>query len=117
MDRVGIEIESLVKQGILEKVETSRWASPIVPVQKSGWNIRICGDYKVSINPYLQIDEHPLPTIDQLLSTIAGGSKYSKIDFSKAYLQLEVRPSDRHLLTINTFKGLYQPTRLIFGVA
>lgn len=43
--------------------------------------------------------------------------KFSKIDLAKAYLQMEVRPEDQFLLTLNTHKGLYKPTRLIYGIA
>lgn len=48
---------------------------------------------------------------------MGGDQKFSKIDLSKAYLQMEVHLSDRYLLTLNTHKVIYQPTRLMFGVA
>ncbi|XP_011862003.1 PREDICTED: uncharacterized protein K02A2.6-like [Vollenhovia emeryi] len=48
---------------------------------------------------------------------MAGGTVFSKIDLLQAYLQLEVRPQDRELITLNTHRGLYRPTRLMYGVA
>lgn len=111
------ELDRMVNDGILVKVDTSDWATPIVPVPKSQGEVRICGDYKITVNTGLLIDEYPLPTVNELFSTMAGGQKFSKIDLSKAYLQMEVHPDDRHLLTLNTHKGLYQPTRLMFGIA
>lgn len=48
---------------------------------------------------------------------MAGGQKFSKIDLTKAYLQMEIHPDDRHLLTLSTHKGLFQPKRLLFGMA
>lgn len=111
------ELDKLVSDGILTKVDTSDWATPIVPVPKSGGEVRICGDYKITVNQALHVDEYPLPTINELFSSMAGGQKFSKIDLSKAYLQMEIHPEDRHLLTLSTHKGLYQPTRLMFGVA
>lgn len=111
------ELENLVAEEALIKVDTSEWATPIVPVPKSHGAVRICGDYKITVNLALLVDEYPLPTINELFSTMAGGDKFSKIDLSKAYLQMEVHPDDRHLLTLSTHKGLYQPTRLMFGVA
>ena len=48
---------------------------------------------------------------------MAGGTIFSKIDLLQAYLQLEIRPEDRELLTLNTHKGLYRPTRLMYGIA
>ena len=53
-----------------------------------------------------------MPKIDDIFANLAGGQKFSKIDLRQAYLQLSVK-----LLTINTHKGLYQFTRLPFGVA
>ncbi|KAK9681283.1 Reverse transcriptase (RNA-dependent DNA polymerase) [Popillia japonica] len=117
LDKIENELDLLVNEGILSKVDNSLWASPIVPVSKSNGDIRICGDFKVSINQYLLVDEYQLPTIDELLATMAGGDKSTKIDLSRAYLQLEVAPEDRHLLTLNTHKGLYQANRLLYGVA
>lgn len=111
------ELDRMVTDGILLKVDTSDWATPIVPVPKSQGEVRICGDYKITVNMGLLIDEYPLPTVNELFSTMAGGQKFSKIDLSKAYLQMEVHPDDRCLLTLNTHKGLFQPTRLMFGVA
>ena len=59
-DAIGAEIDCLESTGILEKVDHSDWAIPIVPVPKKDGQNRICGDYKVSVNPSLAIDQHPL---------------------------------------------------------
>ena len=37
-------------------------------------SVRICGDYKVTINPQLEIDHYPLPTPENLFATLAGAS-------------------------------------------
>lgn len=79
--------------------------------------IRLCGDYKTTVNPNLIIDDHPLPTIDELFVPMSGGKLFTKLDLNRAYLQLEIDPLCREALTLNTHKGLYQPTRLMFGVA
>ena len=57
------EIERLEKDGIIEKVEHSEWAAPIVPVPKGDGQIRICGDNKVTVNANLEVDQHPLPNL------------------------------------------------------
>ncbi|XP_017488964.1 PREDICTED: uncharacterized protein K02A2.6-like [Rhagoletis zephyria] len=114
---VEAELDKQVSEGLLEKTDKSEWASPIVVVQKVEGKVRICGDYKLTLNPALRIDEHPLPTIDELFRNTAGGTKFTKIDLSKAYLQLQIHPDDRHLLTLSTHRGLYQPTRMMFGIA
>lgn len=58
-----------------------------------------------------------LPTLDELFYTIAGGDKFSKIDLKQAYLQMEVHPEDREKLSLNTHRGLYKCTRLLYGIA
>lgn len=117
MDAVEKQLKQHIDEGLLEKVERSEWATPIVVVPKKDGSVRICGDYKVTLNTALVVDEHPLPTIEELFCKMAGGERFSKIDLTKAYLQLEVHPSDRLLLTLSTHKGLFQPTRLMYGVA
>lgn len=111
------EIESLVQNGVLIKVNHSEWATPVVPVIKSQNRVRLCGDYKLTVNRNLLVDEHPLPTIDELFANMAGGVKFSKIDLTQAYLQMAVREEDQRILTLNTHLGLFQPTRLMYGVA
>ncbi|XP_045473436.1 uncharacterized protein K02A2.6-like [Harmonia axyridis] len=115
--KVEEELLNLEKEGILVKVMRSEWATPIVPVVKANGKIRICGDFKITLNPNLIIDEYPLPSIENLFSTMAGGDKFTKLDLQQAYLQLEVHPDDQKFLTLSTPKGLFQCTRLMYGVA
>ncbi|XP_053388445.1 uncharacterized protein K02A2.6-like [Mercenaria mercenaria] len=63
------ELDRLVKDGVLEKVDTSEWATPIVPVPKKE-GIRICGDFKVTINPLFEVDQHPLPKIEDIFASL-----------------------------------------------
>ena len=110
----------LEQQGVWKKVEYARWAAPIVPVlkdaKKTGGAIRICGDYKLTVNKVAPCDSYPIPNTSEQLATLAGGEKISKLDLSQAYQQLKLDESSSELLTISTHKGLYQPERLQFGV-
>jgi hypothetical protein len=111
------ELSRLENEGILSKVDTSEWASPIVPVMKPNGSVRICGDFKTTVNPMLNVDQYPLPRIDEIFVTLAGGQKFTKIDLRQAYLHLEVDDESKPLMTINTHKGLYRYNRLLFGIA
>ena len=51
--KVEEELRRLQNEGILTKVEWSDWATPIVPVPKKDGSVRICGDYKGTVNPEL----------------------------------------------------------------
>ena len=115
--RVDEELDRLEDVGVLEKVNFSEWAAPIVVVPKKDGRVRICGDYKVTINPVLDIEQYPLPRADDLFATLAGGKYFSTLDLSHAYNQLVVDEDSRDYLTINTHRGLYRYTRLPFGVA
>lgn len=111
------ELDRLCNEGILEKVNTSRWATPIVPVLKKNNQVRICGDFSVTLNSNLIVDEHPLPTTDELFYSMERCTIFSKIDFQNAYLQLEVKEKDREPLTLNTHRDLLKSKRLMYGVA
>ncbi|XP_055522456.1 uncharacterized protein K02A2.6-like [Wyeomyia smithii] len=91
------------------------WKS-IVVVRKSDVSVRICGDYSTGLNGALESDRHPLPHPDDIFAELAGCRFFSCIDFSDAYLQVEVEEESRKLLTINTHKGLFQYNRLPPGV-
>ncbi|VDI07885.1 Hypothetical predicted protein [Mytilus galloprovincialis] len=116
-DKVADEIKRLEKQGILEKIKFSEWGAPIVPVMKPDGSVRICGDYKVTINSCLEVPQYPLPKAEDLFSRLNGGKKFSKLDLSQAYQQLLLCENSRNLVTINTHLGLYCYTRLPFGAA
>ncbi|XP_044175358.1 uncharacterized protein K02A2.6-like [Acropora millepora] len=115
--KISEKLNLLESQGIIEKVQYSEWAAPIVAVDKPDGGVRICGDFKVTINPELEVDKYPLPRIDEIFTNIAGGEKFSKLDLSHAYLQMEVAEECRLLLTVNTHQGLYQYKRLVYGIA
>ena len=40
-----------------ESVSQFDWATPIVVVRKPGGKVRVCGDFKVTVNPVLKNDE------------------------------------------------------------
>ena len=54
-----LAIERLEKLGVITKVSQSEWVAPIVAVPKADGSIQICGDYKVTLNPELEIDHYP----------------------------------------------------------
>ena len=115
--RVEEELERLQQEGIISPIEFSDWATPIVPLPKANGKVRICGDYKVTLNPVMKIEQYPLPKIADIFASLSGGQKFSKIDLTQAYLQMEVDEASKSLLTINTHKGLFRFNRLPFGIA
>ena len=71
-DKIGLELDRLEREGIIQKVQYSDWAAPIVPIVKDDGSIRICGDYKVTINPVSCLDNYPIPKTEDLFANIKG---------------------------------------------
>ena len=115
--KVEEELDRLQSEGIISPVQFSNWAAPIVPVMKRNGAVRICGDYQITANLACLVDPYPLPRVEELLSNLAGGECYSKLDMSQAYLQLPLEDESKELVTVNTHKGLFQYNRLPFGIA
>ena len=78
---------------------------------------RICGNYKLTVNQVATTNIYPLPKIEDLLATLAGGKKFSKLDLANAYLQIPLQEDSKKLVVINTHKGLFRYNRLPFGVS
>ena len=112
-----VELENLESMGIISPVESSRWAAPIVPVLKQNGAVRICGDYKVTVNQACLTDSYPLPRVEELLANLSGGNLFSKVDMSQVYLQLPLDEQSKEYVTENTHKGLYRYNRLPFGIS
>lgn len=115
--KVEDELQRLQAAGVISPVEFSDWAAPIVPVVKSDGNIRICGDYSVTVNAVSKLDNYPLPRVDDLFTAMSGGVVFSKLDLQHAYQQVRLSPESRKFTTINTTRGLFQYERLPFGIS
>ena len=113
---VDNELKRLEDKGVIKSVNYSSWAAPIVVVKKSNGSIRICADFSTGLNAALESHQYPLPLPEDIFAKMNGGSHFAKLDLSDAYLQIEVAEDSRELLTINTHRGLFQYTRLPFGV-
>ncbi|XP_055910439.1 uncharacterized protein K02A2.6-like [Eupeodes corollae] len=115
-EKVEKELGRLVEVGILKPVRFSEWATPIVVVEKKDGTIRICMDCKSTINRYVRADHYPIPRIDDILSCFGGCSFFCILDLAGAFQQVALSEQSQKYVTINTDKGLFQYTRLPFGI-
>ena len=115
-DQVEEEIDRLEKADIIEKVTYSEWGTPVVPIVKKNGNIRLCADYKVTLNKFLLDDNYPIPRIEDIFANMSGGKYFCTLDINQAYLHMPVDDSSSLLQTISTSKGSYRVKRLMFGV-
>ena len=114
--QVDAELERQESLAIITPVQYSEWAAPIVVTSKSDGSVRVCGDFSFTINHYTGLDTYPLPRVEDLHATIAGGEKFSKLVLSHAYHQVCLDDDSKEYVTINIHRGLYQYNRLPFGV-
>ena len=116
--KVEEELQRLQKEGVIEPIQFADWAAPIVPVLKQdGKSVRICGDFKMTVNQASKLDRYPIPKIEDLFSKLAGGQLFSKLDMSQAYQQILLEEDSQKYVVVNTHQGLFKYKRLPFGVA
>ena len=96
--KVEAELECLEAEGVIEPIQFADWAAPIVAVLRAdGKSVRICDDFKVTINQVSKLGRYPIPQIEDLLAQVAGGKAFTKLDMSQAYQQLPL--DDRNMLS------------------
>ena len=118
--KVEEELERLEKEGIdiIEPVQYADWAAPIVPILKpDGKSLRICGDFKVTVNKASKLDSYPIPKVEDLFATLAHGKAFSKLDMSQAYQQILLDDDAKKYVVVNTHRGLFCYNRLPFGIS
>ena len=117
-DKVKKELERLQAEGTIEPVGFAEWAAPIVAVLKRDENtVRICGDFSVTVNPVSKLDRYRIPKVEDLFARLCKGKHFSKLDLSQAYQQLPLEEDSKKYVVINTHWGLFQYTRLPFGIS
>ena len=108
-DQVGKELQRMMNEGILSKIEgASPWGTPIVSVFK-GENL--------TLNPAMAAQQYPLPSIEECLNKVTGGQQFTKLDVRAAYNNIPIRKENRILTTINTHLGQLLWNRLPYSIA
>lgn len=77
--------------------------------------MRLCVDMRQA-NRAIVREQYPLPTIEGLLTSLAGSAYFSMIDLESAYHQVEIDEDSREITTFISSKGLFRFKRLMCGV-
>lgn len=110
--QVEEELLKLVNTGIITKVSHSNWVSPIVVVTKKRTRIRICGNFKKTLNRVIESEHCVLPVPEDIFASLSGNKFFSVIDLKGAYQQLQIGKASKDLLVINTHLGYLDITGL-----
>ena len=120
------EIDSLVKQGILEEVkEHTDWVNSYVIVEKDTGNqhapnhtvkkkLRICLDPR-DLNEALEREPYHTRSVDEITAKLQGMTVFTIVDFKKGYWMVVLHPDSRKLTCMALPFGRFQWTRLQMG--
>ncbi|MEL7427030.1 MAG: RNase H-like domain-containing protein [Bacteroidota bacterium] len=114
-------VREMVEAGIAIP-SISPWASPLIvvlqPDGRGGTKRRVCIDLR-RVNAVCQPDggSQALPLIVDLLDNVQGSTVFSTVDHASGYTQWAVAPEQRGLTAFVSHEGLFESTRLTFGVA
>ncbi|MBW0542581.1 hypothetical protein O181_082296 [Austropuccinia psidii MF-1] len=106
-----LEIDVIRKIGHNEIVEIT---TPVFITWNDGKS-RLCGDFRALSN-YTKADRYPIPRIPHALEKLAKAKYITKMDCMKGYHQNGVKPNYMKLLRIICHMGIYEYTRMPFGI-
>ena len=112
---IGDEVERLLKEGIIEPSQ-SPWRAQVVVTKDENHKKRLAIDYSQTVNRFTQLDAFSLPRISDTVNEIAQYKVFSTLDLQSSYHQLPLKEDDKPYTAFEAKGGLYQFTRLPFGV-
>jgi hypothetical protein len=114
-EKVKVEIDKMLEDGIIEPIVESKWISTMVVQDKKTWGIKICVHLR-KINDACLYDAFPTPFIDELLENVGGKEVYYFTDGFSIYHQIRITQEDKYNTTFATKWGIYQYIVIPFGL-
>lgn len=106
--RVVKELSTLEKEGVIVKVDNTKWCTALVPVVKANrTDIRVYANCKITGNKFLKDYNHPLPRAEDIFAALQRGQHFTKLDLSNAYNQFEL-DEDTSKLAWSTAYGIFK---------
>ncbi|MBW0561514.1 hypothetical protein O181_101229 [Austropuccinia psidii MF-1] len=99
------------KIGHNEKVEIT---TPVLITWNDGKS-RLCGYFR-ALNNYTKADRYPIPRIPHALDKLEKAKYITKMDCMKGFHHNGVKPNSMKLLRIIYHMGIYEYTRMPFGI-
>ena len=113
--QVDAILDSYLAAGLIQ-YSTSPWSSPLVCVPKKSGGIQITVNYQ-KLNKVTEIPQIAIPSVDEVLDTLGGGSVFSVFDLFSGFTQLAIHPDTIPLTAFCTPNGLYEWLRMPQGAA
>ncbi|MBW0497510.1 hypothetical protein O181_037225 [Austropuccinia psidii MF-1] len=110
-------INELLDMDVIRKIGHNEVVEIAPPVLIT-WHDRkskLCGDFR-ALNNYKGADRYPIPWIPHALDNLAKAKYITKMDFMKGFHKNGVEPNSMKLLRIIFHMGIYEYTRMPFGI-
>lgn len=113
-ESVNREIEDMLKEGIIERSNSS-YCNPLRIVSKKDGGVRLCLDAR-HLNDVIESDNEAPPPIEELLCKYDGVKYMSTTDLTHGYWQIPLDRQSRQYTAFLHGGTLYQFCRIPFGL-
>ena len=114
-ETLKIEVERLVKLGVLRKVNRSEWAAPTFLIPKKDGTVRFISDFR-ELNKRIKRKPYPIPNIQDLLMNLEGFQYATSLDLNMGYYHLELNEKSKQLCAIVLPFGKFEYQRIPMGL-
>lgn len=101
----------MCQEGVCSPVNLSYWAAPVGPVLKPHGSLRICGNFKATLNFAWDIEQYLLLKVEDIFASLKGGYWFSTLDLREAYWHVLLEEESKQEAVMNTPKGLFDYNR------
>ncbi len=109
------EVDRLVKDKVLRKINRSEWACPMFTIPKPDNTLRSLADLR-ELNKRIKRKPYPLPKITDLLQKLEGFLWATSLDLNMGYYHIMLTPNASRLCTVVLPWGKYEYLRLPMGL-
>ena len=111
------ELDRMVSDRVIFPItKPTEWCAPMVVIPKTSGKVRICGDF-TELNKGILRERYELPTIEDTLSKLSGGTVFTKLDANSGFYQIGLEEESAKLTTFITPFGRYYYKRLPMGIS
>ena len=113
-DQVKSTLEEWLRHGIIRR-SSSSWTSPVVVVKNKDETIRLTIDFR-RVNRVISTDNFPMPNRDSVIDKLSKAKYLTKLDLTKAFLQMPLSESSRKYTSFVTEFGQFEFCVVPFGI-
>ena len=114
--QIQLEVELLVKIGVLHKVNCFEWGASTFVIPKKDQTVIFVTNFR-QLNKQIKRKPHPIPKIQYLLIKLKGFTFTTSLDLNMGYYHINLTPSSSALCTIVLAWDKYKYLKFPMGLA